>query len=392
MESNTKFKGVRIAAGLLFIYFALEGVDYITDLFRYRYEPTLFYAISVVVAIVANTLVAVNLLKGKGGKALKVGLLIIAITEGYYLFESLCIYQVNIILGLVDVLNFAAAVMLVVVVNRICSEKDENSKATMKQLWFVPGACAAGAFLLYVIGCVVIALNFNGVVFTLMVAIAKFLLTGMYIAYPNGFEKTTAEYDFCEEGGETVVEPCRVEVEPVGYYSMAKHIILLIFTFGIWWLIWIYRTTDFLNCVKGERQRGAVAQLLLCMFVPFYIIYWTYESAKRIDKLAKAKGVESDITTMCILFTIFIGILAPIFMQDKINTIVMAKYKTTPSMEEFVIEEETVQVVETVKPVVETVPEAKTVAEDLKTYKDLLDGGIITQEEFDQKKKQILGL
>ena len=31
-------------------------------------------------------------------------------------------------------------------------------------------------------------------------------------------------------------------------------------------------------------------------------------------------------------------------------------------------------------------------ADELKKYKDLLDGGIITQEEFDAKKKQLLGL
>ena len=31
-------------------------------------------------------------------------------------------------------------------------------------------------------------------------------------------------------------------------------------------------------------------------------------------------------------------------------------------------------------------------ADELKKYKDLLDGGVITQEEFDAKKKQLLGL
>lgn len=35
---------------------------------------------------------------------------------------------------------------------------------------------------------------------------------------------------------------------------------------------------------------------------------------------------------------------------------------------------------------------AKSDADELKKYKDLLDSGIITQEEFDTKKKQILGL
>lgn len=31
-------------------------------------------------------------------------------------------------------------------------------------------------------------------------------------------------------------------------------------------------------------------------------------------------------------------------------------------------------------------------ADELKKYKDLLDNNIITQEEFEQKKKQLLGL
>ena len=31
-------------------------------------------------------------------------------------------------------------------------------------------------------------------------------------------------------------------------------------------------------------------------------------------------------------------------------------------------------------------------ADELKKYKDLLDSGVITQEEFDTKKKQLLGL
>ena len=31
-------------------------------------------------------------------------------------------------------------------------------------------------------------------------------------------------------------------------------------------------------------------------------------------------------------------------------------------------------------------------ADEIKKYKDLLDSGVITQEEFDAKKKQLLGL
>ncbi|MBE6806625.1 MAG: SHOCT domain-containing protein [Ruminococcaceae bacterium] len=40
-----------------------------------------------------------------------------------------------------------------------------------------------------------------------------------------------------------------------------------------------------------------------------------------------------------------------------------------------------------------TQPSSQTsAADELKKYKDLLDAGIITQEEFDAKKKQLLGL
>ena len=31
-------------------------------------------------------------------------------------------------------------------------------------------------------------------------------------------------------------------------------------------------------------------------------------------------------------------------------------------------------------------------ADELKKYKDLLDAGVITQEEFDAKKKQLMGM
>ena len=39
-----------------------------------------------------------------------------------------------------------------------------------------------------------------------------------------------------------------------------------------------------------------------------------------------------------------------------------------------------------------TVVAAASNADELKKYKDLLDSGVITQEEFDEKKKQLLGL
>ena len=47
---------------------------------------------------------------------------------------------------------------------------------------------------------------------------------------------------------------------------------------------------------------------------------------------------------------------------------------------------------ETAKPIEAKQEALQSNADELKKYKELLDGGIITQEEFDAKKKQLLGL
>ena len=153
------------------------------------------------------------------------------------------------------------------------------------------------------------------------------------------------------------------------YCSLGKHVLLLLFTCGIWLYIWIYRITGYLNCVKDEEPRNPTNKLLLCLFVPFYSIYWTYKSAQRIDKLAAQKGLSSDMSTLCLILAIFVPIIPPILMQDKINNLLSTN-----------------EAAQTTKAA------ASDTTENLKKYKELLDTGVITQEEFDAKKKQLLGL
>ena len=43
----------------------------------------------------------------------------------------------------------------------------------------------------------------------------------------------------------------------------------MLFTLGIWQLIWIYRTTVTLNDLEDEPPRNPVTKLLLAFFVPF---------------------------------------------------------------------------------------------------------------------------
>ena len=193
------------------------------------------------------------------------------------------------------------------------------------------------------------------------------------------------------------------------YCSLVKHILLLLFTFGIWYFIWIYRTTENLNCLQDEEPRNPGTKLLLCMFVPFYSIYWVYKSAQRIDRLSAMAGRPADSATLCLVLAIFVAIVPPILMQDKINNLALpqgaapqgAPYAAQPS-QGYAAPQRQAQP----QPRVQQQPQAAyqapqqprpqagvvDAAEELKKFKELLDMGAITQEEYDAKKKQLLGL
>lgn len=163
------------------------------------------------------------------------------------------------------------------------------------------------------------------------------------------------------------------------YCELVKHILLSLFTFGIWMLIWIYRTTKALNKAPNCEKYDPTKKLLLCMFVPFYQIYWFYKHGEKIDKLNAATGNKTDNTTMYLLLAIFIPVVACILMQDNINKLCVAN----ACVEHSINSEVSVNVPE---------KDEKNTVEALKEYKALLDMGVITQEEFDQKKNQLLGL
>lgn len=158
------------------------------------------------------------------------------------------------------------------------------------------------------------------------------------------------------------------------YCDLIKHVLLLLLTFGIWNLIWIYEMTEYTNGLEDEEDRNPTTKLLLSIFVPCYSIYWMYRTAQRVDKIARSKNVASNLSTISLILAIFAAIVPTILLQDKVNAIVEAVAVQEP--------EKTVQ----------TQKEAPSVTEELKAYKELLDTGAITQEEYDAKKAQLLGL
>lgn len=202
--------------------------------------------------------------------------------------------------------------------------------------------------------------------------------------------------------------------EPEGYLSIVRLIVLSIVTLGIYVYIWIYHTALFTEKRSPQGpQSSAGIQVVLCLFVPFYFIYWVYKQCKAIEdiRLRTARTGSEDLSLICLLLSIFgFGIVAYALMQDQINKVVKPSptpaydFYPHPSPEETyqAPAQETVQEKEepaAETPAAETEPAASDAAastdaqiETVKKLKALLDAGILTEEEFNAKKKQVLGL
>ena len=282
-----------------------------------------------------------------------------------------------------------------------------------KKFWFVPGALlGVSAVLLAIWGIVLVGFNFFGstffgLIFGLLQAVSVALI-GLWAVSPEtelsadslktaaapaagvaaGAAAPAGEYTNAAAAQPAAVQPAAAAVpSSVIYCGLVKHILLLLFTCGIWLYIWIYRVTGYLNKVQGSQYRNPTTKLLLCMFVPFYYIYWTYKTAQLTDQLAREKGLASDLSTLCLILSILVGIIPPILLQDKLNNIV--------AVEQGLVAPETPAAAygAPVAPAAPAAPKNNLgAAEELKTYKELLDAGAITQEEYDAKKKQLLGL
>ena len=105
------------------------------------------------------------------------------------------------------------------------------------------------------------------------------------------------------------------------YVSIVKHVLLTLFTFGIYDCIWVYKTTENLNFTDINEKQSGAKKLLLCIFVPFYRIYWFYAQAKRLENMIQHKGKHiSDFAVVTLVLAIFVPIVAAsAFLQAKIN-------------------------------------------------------------------------
>ena len=280
---------------------------------------------------------------------------------GFALAGIACLFYMSFASVLLLLGNWGMAFLAVVFVTDYLPQLREQ----VKKFWFIPPAVVALATVLSIGG-----IGFVGFL-GLFATCAGMFLAAMWVAYPEGLPQQTVSAP--TETGSTTTTPA-----PEVYCGLVKHILLLLFTCGIWLYIWIYRVTGYTNNVQGEENRNPTNKLLLCLFVPFYVIYWMYKTAQRLDKMAAAKNIPSDLSTLCLILAIFVPIIPPILMQDKLNAIVAPTAAPAAPVAP--------------APAPAAPASVSEAADDLLKLKELLDAGILTQEEFDAKKKQLLGL
>ena len=390
MEEKKMTPQYSLIVGILFGILALSSLRGCNQLLYILY--VIIFAALAVLFIVKKSGVPTTAVLG--------GLALVELLEFIRLFKSYTVYvdwyweeeRFSLFVMLLYLLVALAYVGLFCIAAANYTTWLDKYKQTINRLWFLPPAMLLARVVLGFFADI-LSRTFSFVPYSLMywhwrsaidillAAVAMFF-AGLAIVFPDGLPKSNSNAAFTQTEGENQ----KMETNTSGvangatneaYCGLVKHILLLLFTFGIWHLIWIYRMTGYTNAVQDEEPRNPTNKLLLSLFVPFYIIYWTYKTAQRVDKMAAAKGLTSDMATLCLILEIFVPIIPPILLQDKMNNIVTAG-DTRPAA----------------APKAQKTNNDATLgtAEELKTYKELLDSGVITQEEFDAKKRQLLGL
>lgn len=171
-----------------------------------------------------------------------------------------------------------------------------------------------------------------------------------------------------------------------GYLNIWNLVILSIVTLGVFSSIWVYRTVGLFNrkCIGKERIEGV--QLLLYMFVPFYKIYWFYKQSKMTEEYTLKVGNRSnDLSVISLIFSLLrLSLVSMVLLQDQINKNIEAEYNGRTFDTEQRVNPCTTRDLNTV----DRIPQEDIAY--LSKLKELLDVGVLSEEEYQIKKNQIL--
>ena len=106
----------------------------------------------------------------------------------------------------------------------------------------------------------------------------------------------------------------------VRYCSPAKLLFLTLITLGIWMLVWIYRTTAALLPFEDRHPRKPWLEVICCLLLPFYVVYWLYRSAQ-LAALAADGEEDWHFSTLCLVLGALLRPVSMLLVQEKLNVL-----------------------------------------------------------------------
>lgn len=163
---------------------------------------------------------------------------------------------------------------------------------------------------------------------------------------------------------------------------------------------WHFLSADYLRRYGADAALTSILLGILIFGVPFFVlgaIFYAWMSKVELNVTDKrvygctafGKRVDLPIDSVS---AVGIGILKTISVTTASGAIKFGMIKNRDAIHEAISK---LLVERQSKPVATTTVKqeiAQSSADELKKYKDLLDSGIISQEEFDSKKNQLLGM
>lgn len=170
--------------------------------------------------------------------------------------------------------------------------------------------------------------------------------------------------------------------------NIGTSVILSIVTCGIYGIIWGYKMAKEAVSVKDEKDDGLLEAILM-IFLPFI---GAYLAEKKFYEGCQAKGIAKEDRSIIylILGLVGLGIVDFILLQSDLNTVADAVPAAAPTYTAPAQPAAPVYNAPVEAAPVEEAPARDDVVAALEQYKSLLDSGIITQEEFDAKKAELL--
>ncbi len=171
--------------------------------------------------------------------------------------------------------------------------------------------------------------------------------------------------------------------------NINRSLILFFITFGIYGFIWLYTLVKRIR-VLDNKSTNIIGEYLSIILIPFYSLYWIYTRSQDVYRIASSKGAQvSDSNLAKLILTLFgFGIVAYAMMQNDLNTI---GEKVSKINKEEVLENTSLHLQnDELKLTNRSETSLDENIEAISKLSALKDMGIITEEEFLEKKKQLL--